>query len=83
MEQMQQRVDDSSAGLEKSIARQDGLTLWGRSAFAGQADDRFELTAGDQTLRAARVFINTGTRALSPPLPGIDNVPHLDNGSRK
>lgn len=82
MERMQQRVDESRTGLEKSIAGQDGLTLlrgWG--AFAGRAGDRFELTAGDQTLRAARVFLNTGTRAFIPPLPGIDDVPHLDNVS--
>jgi pyruvate/2-oxoglutarate dehydrogenase complex dihydrolipoamide dehydrogenase (E3) component len=82
MERMQQRVDDSRAGLEKSIAGQDGLTLlrgWG--AFMGQAGDRFELTAGDQTLSAARVFLNTGTRAFIPPLPGVEDVPYLDNVS--
>jgi pyruvate/2-oxoglutarate dehydrogenase complex dihydrolipoamide dehydrogenase (E3) component len=82
MGRMQQRVDESRAGLEKSIAGQDGLTLvrgWG--AFAGRAGDRFELTAGDQTLQAARVFLNTGTRAVIPPLPGIEGVPHLDNVS--
>jgi pyruvate/2-oxoglutarate dehydrogenase complex dihydrolipoamide dehydrogenase (E3) component len=82
MERMQQRVDASRAGLEKSIAEQEGLTLlrgWG--AFVGHAGDRFELTAGEQTLRATRVFLNTGTRAFIPPLPGIDEVPHLDNVS--
>jgi pyruvate/2-oxoglutarate dehydrogenase complex dihydrolipoamide dehydrogenase (E3) component len=82
MERMQQRVDESRAGLEKSIAGQDGLTLlrgWG--AFVGQAGDRFELTAGDQTLSAARVFLNTGTRVFIPPLPGVEDVPYLDNVS--
>ncbi|MCY7318337.1 MAG: mercuric reductase, partial [Ramlibacter sp.] len=82
MGRMQQRVDESRAGLEKSIARQDGLTLlrgWG--AFTGRTGDRFELTAGDQALRAARVFLNTGTRAFIPPMPGIEDVPHLDNVS--
>jgi pyruvate/2-oxoglutarate dehydrogenase complex dihydrolipoamide dehydrogenase (E3) component len=80
MERMQQRVDESRVGLEESITGQDGLSLlrgWG--VFAGRAGDRFELTAGDQTLRAARVFLNTGTRARIPPLPGINDVPHLDN----
>jgi len=82
MARMQQRVDEARAGLEASITGQDGLTLlrgWG--AFAGRAGDRFELSVGDQTLRAARVFLNTGTRAFVPPLPGIDDVPHLDNVS--
>jgi pyruvate/2-oxoglutarate dehydrogenase complex dihydrolipoamide dehydrogenase (E3) component len=55
------------------------LRGWG--AFVGHAGDRFELTAGEQTLRATRVFLNTGTRAFIPPLPGIDEVPHLDNVS--
>ena len=82
MERMQQRVDASRAGLEKSITQQDGLSLlrgWG--TFTGQAGDRFELTAGDQALRATRVILNTGTRAFIPPLPGINDVPHLDNVS--
>ena len=80
MERMQQRVEESRAGLEKSIAGQDGLSLlrgWG--AFTGLSGDLFELTAGDHTVRAKRVFLNTGTRASIPSLPGIDNVPHLDN----
>lgn len=82
MERMQQRVDASRAGLEKSIAGQERLTLlrgWG--AFVSRDGDRFELSAGDQALRARRVIINTGTRAFIPPLPGIDEVPYLDNVS--
>ena len=82
MGRMQQLVEASRAALEESIAGQDSLSLlrgWG--AFVGRAGDRFELSAGDQTLRAARVFLNTGTRAFIPPLPGIDDVPHLDNVS--
>ncbi len=82
MARMQQRVDESRAGLEASIAAQYGLTLLrGLGAFAGRGGDRFELTAGDQPLRAARVFLNTGTRAFIPPLQGIEEVPHLDNVS--
>ena len=82
MERMQQRVDESRAGLEESITGRDNLTLmrgWG--AFAGRVGGRFDLTVGDQSLRAARVFLNTGTRAFIPPLPGINDVPHLDNVS--
>ena len=82
MKRMQQRVDASRAGLEETMAGQHNLTLlrgWG--TFSGQAGDRFELSAGDQPLRAARVFLNTGTRAFIPPLPGIEGVPHLDNVS--
>ena len=82
MARMQQRVDASRAGLEQAIAGQNGLTLlqgWG--AFTGKSGDQFDLTVGEQALRARRVLINTGTRSFIPPLPGIDDVPHLDNVS--
>jgi pyruvate/2-oxoglutarate dehydrogenase complex dihydrolipoamide dehydrogenase (E3) component len=82
MERMQHRVDSSRAGLEKAIAAQEGLSLLrGVGAFVGRDGDQFELTAGDQMLRATKVFLNTGTSAFIPPLPGIDDVPHLDNVS--
>ena len=77
------RVDAARAGLEDWLAQQERLTLmrgWGR--FEGRSDDgRFLLQVGDERLAARRVYLNTGTRAAVPPLPGIDGVPCLDNVS--
>lgn len=82
MERMQQRVDDSRAGLEKWVAGEPNVTLlraWGR--LTGGRDGAFELLAGEQPVRARRVFLNTGTRPFIPPTPGLAGVPHLDNRS--
>jgi pyruvate/2-oxoglutarate dehydrogenase complex dihydrolipoamide dehydrogenase (E3) component len=82
MERMQALVEGSRADLEQWIGGQANITLvrgWG--AFTGRSNGRFELLAGDQPLRAQRVYLNTGTRAFMPPIPGLDTVPALDNTS--
>ena len=84
MERMQARVDAARHGLEQWIAGEPNITLlrgWG--VFTGKAQGRpgFELKVGEQRVHADRVYLNTGTRAFIPPIPGIDTVPHLDNVS--
>jgi pyruvate/2-oxoglutarate dehydrogenase complex dihydrolipoamide dehydrogenase (E3) component len=82
MERMQLRVDTARNGLESWIGGEPNITLlraWG--SFTGRNGDHFELLAGEQPLRAKRVYLNTGTRAFIPPIPGIDAVPYLDNVS--
>ncbi|MES3001113.1 MAG: mercuric reductase [Pseudomonadota bacterium] len=82
MERMQSSVDKARGGLEKWVAGQPKITLlrsWG--SFTGRGADGFDLLAGEQPVRAKRVYLNTGTRAFIPPIPGIDQVPHLDNVS--
>jgi pyruvate/2-oxoglutarate dehydrogenase complex dihydrolipoamide dehydrogenase (E3) component len=39
------------------------------------------VAVGDDLLTADQVFINVGGRADIPPIPGIDQVPYLDNSS--
>ena len=36
---------------------------------------------GGERLRAGRIFINVGGRALVPPMPSINEVPYLTNSS--
>jgi pyruvate/2-oxoglutarate dehydrogenase complex dihydrolipoamide dehydrogenase (E3) component len=82
MDRMQKVVDDSRGGLEKAIGKTDNLTLLrGWASFIGKSGEHFELRVDGQTVRADRVFLNTGTSAFIPPMPGIDDVPHLDNVS--
>jgi pyruvate/2-oxoglutarate dehydrogenase complex dihydrolipoamide dehydrogenase (E3) component len=82
MERMQLRVDTARAGLESWIAGQPNITLlraWG--SFTGRSGPHFDLLAGDQPVRAKRVYLNTGTRAFIPEIPGIRDVTYLDNVS--
>lgn len=82
MNRMQQRVDAARGGLESWVAGEPNITLlraWG--AFAGRSDYGFDLLADGQPVHARRVYLNTGTRAAIPPIPGLEGVPYLDNVS--
>jgi pyruvate/2-oxoglutarate dehydrogenase complex dihydrolipoamide dehydrogenase (E3) component len=80
MERMKERVDAARGGLESWMAGEPNVTLlrgWG--SFTGGSSGAFELMAGEQPVRAKRVYLNTGTRAFIPQIPGMQDVPCLDN----
>ena len=80
MNRMQDLVDTARARLEAWIRGQKNITLvrdWG--AFVGGTEGAFDLSAGTQAIRAKRVYLNTGTRPFIPPIPGVNDVPYLDN----
>jgi pyruvate/2-oxoglutarate dehydrogenase complex dihydrolipoamide dehydrogenase (E3) component len=82
MQRMQDFVDHARGDLEHWITHEPNVTLlrgWG--SLTGRGAQGFELLAGEQPLHAKRVYLNTGTRAFIPPVPGIGDVPHLDNVS--
>ncbi len=64
----------------------DGLQAWMgglRGVEVIQGDARFTaastLEVNGRQLQAPRIFLNVGGRALRPEMPGIDDVPVLDN----
>jgi pyruvate/2-oxoglutarate dehydrogenase complex dihydrolipoamide dehydrogenase (E3) component len=85
------RVDMAEVKKRKdSIVRHstDGLTNWlggtsGLTMIQGHA--RFEgpktIRVGDRLLEAKQIFINVGGRALVPDMPGIAEIPYLDNST--
>src|SRR3569832_46130 len=82
MTRMQDRVDKARAGLETWVAHTQNLTLirdW--ASFRGMSGGMFDLMSGDREICAKRVYLNTGTRAFIPPIPGLADVPYLDNVS--
>ena len=70
-------------GSEKAIEASENLTLIrGEASFTGPKALRVALNAaGEQDITGDRIFINTGTRANVPPIPGIDSVSYLTNES--
>jgi pyruvate/2-oxoglutarate dehydrogenase complex dihydrolipoamide dehydrogenase (E3) component len=65
-------------GQQTSIDRRPNLHLyWGAAQFTGP----HTLRVGDQSLEGERIFIDTGARALTPPIPGLDTVSYLTNES--
>lgn len=56
--------------------------IFGRAAFEDSHALAVQLNAGgSRRLTAERIFINTGTRAAIPSIPGIERVPLLDASS--
>ena len=71
-------VLDDRAGVENWLDGMDGCTV-----FRGHArfEDPHTVRVGDDTLRADRIFLNVGGRAVVPDLPGLADVDYLTNVS--
>ncbi|NJM08416.1 FAD-dependent oxidoreductase, partial [Candidatus Gracilibacteria bacterium] len=70
-------------GSERRFARTEGLELlMGEARFVDTHLLDVALTTGElQRVSADLIFINSGTRAFTPPLPGLDSVSALDSTS--
>jgi pyruvate/2-oxoglutarate dehydrogenase complex dihydrolipoamide dehydrogenase (E3) component len=70
-------------GVREGLERADKVELiFGHAAFEGPHAVAVQLKAsGSRRLAADHIFINTGTRAAIPPIPGLDQVPFLDASS--
>jgi pyruvate/2-oxoglutarate dehydrogenase complex dihydrolipoamide dehydrogenase (E3) component len=76
-------VESFRGGSEKRLKSTENLELiFGDASFTGQKAVRVaRLDGGEMQMTADAIFLNTGTRAVVPPLRGIDGVPFLDNVS--
>ena len=71
-------VADSRGGLEKWLRGMAGCTVVeGHARFEGP--DRVRV--GTDLLTAPRIFVNVGGRAFVPDMPGVGEVPFLNNRS--
>jgi pyruvate/2-oxoglutarate dehydrogenase complex dihydrolipoamide dehydrogenase (E3) component len=71
-------VSKSRTGVEKSLRDNKLVTVFnGTASFASPKTVR----VGDHLLEAKHIFVNVGCRATVPDLPGIHDVPYLDNTS--
>src|ERR1700740_1890977 len=71
-------VAASRNGLTSALEKPENITLHpGHARFA--SPQAVEVTG--ERLRAGRIFINVGGRALAPPMPGINEVAYLTNSS--
>jgi pyruvate/2-oxoglutarate dehydrogenase complex dihydrolipoamide dehydrogenase (E3) component len=71
-------VEASRKGVERSLKTLKGCTVYeGHARFNGPK----EVKVGNETLKADRIFINVGGRAVVPSIPGLDQVPYLTNSS--
>ncbi len=73
-------VRDTIATIEPhdSVERFEGLGVRVITEY-GRFISPTEVQAGDHIITARRFVIATGSSPLVPPIPGLDNVPHLTN----
>jgi pyruvate/2-oxoglutarate dehydrogenase complex dihydrolipoamide dehydrogenase (E3) component len=82
MKRVKARKDEvskqSRVGLEKWLEHMENCTVYrGHSRF----ESTHELSVGAERLRAEKIFINVGGRALVPDMPGIGDIDFLTNSS--
>ena len=71
-------VNQSRMGLRESLANQDGVRIVaGHARFEGRSGRFFRLRVGEETMTAAQVVIDTGTRSRIPSVRGIADVDPL------
>ena len=82
------QVHDHVHGVIAAIAPNDsverfaglGVTvILGTARFAGPREVITKTDAGETRIRAKWIVIATGSRAATPPVPGLDAVPYLTN----
>ena len=72
----QKVVTEARSSNERSLEGMDGLTfLRGHARFVAP----HMIAVNGEELSAPRIFLNVGGRALVLDMPGIGDVPHLDN----
>ena len=75
-ERMNEIRDNSREGLAQWIEGSENVTLIREK---GEFTGDHTLRVGDREISGERIYINTGARPVSPPVPGLDEVPWLDN----
>ena len=71
-------VSRASTNVEQWLERTSGVTvIRGHARFEGPDAIR----VNGEALRAPKIFINVGGRAMVPPMPGLDQVRYLTNTS--
>jgi pyruvate/2-oxoglutarate dehydrogenase complex dihydrolipoamide dehydrogenase (E3) component len=71
-------VRKSNEGVEKWLKSTPNITVYeGHARF----EDAHTVRVGDDLLEADKIFINVGGRASTPSIPGLDQVPYLNNSS--
>ena len=68
----------SRAAVERSLKGLQGCTVY--EAHARLIGPK-QIKVADEVLRADKIFINVGGRAVIPSIPGLDKVPYLTNSS--
>lgn len=80
MARTHRRLTDARGGLENWLMGMENLDIYRVYAnFEGTQDGLHLVRMGDEVIGAPKIYLNTGTRASAPPIPGLDSVEYLDS----
>ena len=75
-------VDSFRNGAQRRLEKTANLELiFGDASFTGPKTLVVRGKNGERAMSSEKIFINAGTRASIPKLPGLDSVQFLDNKS--
>jgi pyruvate/2-oxoglutarate dehydrogenase complex dihydrolipoamide dehydrogenase (E3) component len=75
-------VMETRASLRRGLeGKENPKLLRGHARLTGREADAFRIRVGKADILAARVVLNTGTRALRPPIAGLEKVPYVHAGN--
>ena len=82
MKRVKARKDDlvrpSTEGIEKWLSNTPNMTVF---KGHGQMESATTVSVNGELLQADKIFLNVGTRAFAPDLPGLDEIDYLTNSS--
>jgi pyruvate/2-oxoglutarate dehydrogenase complex dihydrolipoamide dehydrogenase (E3) component len=82
MKRVKARMDDivraSTEGVENWLEGTDNVTLY---RGHGRFESARTVSVDGELLEADRIFLNVGTRALAPQMPGLEQIDYLTNSS--
>jgi pyruvate/2-oxoglutarate dehydrogenase complex dihydrolipoamide dehydrogenase (E3) component len=82
LERAKEIVELKRGGLDKGLEDAENPTLIrGHARFEGREEEGFRLRVGDESVVAAQVVLDTGTRTLLPPIEGLDEVEYIESGN--
>lgn len=75
-------VESFRSGNEKRLTGENLELIYGLAEFTGPKTLQINLRdGGSRTLEADWIFLNTGLRAAKPSIPGLSDIPFLNNES--
>jgi len=75
-------VMDFRAGLRRGFEKADNPALLrGHARIVSRGEKGFTVRVGEEEVSAERLVLNTGTRALEPPIQGLRDIPLLHSGN--
>ncbi len=82
MKRVKARKDDlvrpSTEGIEKWLSNTPNMTVF---KGHGRMESANTVSVNGELLQADKIFLNVGTRAFAPDIPGLDEIDYLTNSS--